>query len=251
MVILLSPSKTISEETTKVSSNLSRPTFLDEAERLMKKLKKLPATELEKLMSINPTLAEKTAEWFNEWLPLPQHDKARIAAHCFKGAVYTGLNARAWSDSDFVFAQRHLRIVSGLYGLLKPLDRIQPYRLEMGLKWQMEPRYSNLYEYWGTRISDKVEDEANGFIVNLASKEYSKASISKDFKGTIITPEFKEKVGDVYKAKMAYAKEARGCMANFIIKNRMTNPEEIKNFQGMGYAYHPDLSDNEQWVFTR
>ena len=251
MLVLLSPSKTLSFDDAPSAEHTSVPSFLEASEQLMAKLKRLSTKNVEGLMSVNPSIAAQTVEWASSWNTPFSPANARPAAHCFKGAVYTGLQARTWSDADRAFAQRHLRILSGLYGVLKPLDLMQPYRLEMGLKWAITSKTPNVYTFWGDRIQQRIEADADGLIINLASKEYSKAGIAKTYAGRVITPAFKELVGKEYKAKMAYAKEARGTMARHIFQKQWTNPEDLKQFTGMGYAYDPNLSSADDWVFTR
>lgn len=251
MLVLLSPSKSLSFEDAPPAEECTAPVFLEASEKLMAKLKRLSAKKVEGLMSVNPSIAAQTVEWVSTWSAPFSTANARPAAHCFKGAVYTGLQARTWSDADRAFAQGHLRILSGLYGVLRPLDLIQPYRLEMGLKWNITPKTNNLYAFWGDRIQQCIEAEANGLIINLASNEYSKAAIAKTYTGRVITPAFKELVGTEYKAKMAYAKEARGTMARHIVQYQWTNPEDLKQFTGMGYAFDSNLSSADDWVFTR
>ena len=251
MLVLLSPSKTLSFQDAPAAEFSEVPVFIEASDKLMDKLKRLNAKKIEGLMSVNAGIAAQTAEWARNWNVPFSTTNARPAAHCFKGAVYTGLRARTWSEADRAFAQQHLRILSGLYGILKPLDLIQPYRLEMGLKWDISAKIGNLYSFWGDRIRNQVESESDGLIINLASKEYSKSAISKDYEGRIITPAFKELVGTEYKAKMAYAKEARGTMARFIVQNQWTHPNDFKQFNGMGYSYNSALSTTDNWVFTR
>lgn len=251
MIVLLSPSKTISFEDAPMAEPCTMPSLLWASEKLMSRMKQLSAKEIERLMKVNAGIASRTAKWADDWCVPFTTSNSRPAAHCFKGSVYTGLQARIWSDSDRAFAQRHLRILSGLYGVLKPLDLIQPYRLEMGLNWNINPKEPNLYAFWGERIQQHVESESNGLIINLASKEYSKSVLSNAYTGRVITPAFKELVGTEYKAKMAYAKEARGTMARHIIQNQWTNSEDLKQFKGMGYAYNSQLSSIDGWVFTR
>ena len=251
MLILLSPSKTLSFEEAPQAEETTVPAFLDVSEQLMAKLKRMSTKKVEGLMSVNPAIAAQTVEWASTWSTPFSTENARPAAHCFKGAVYTGLQARTWSNAERAFAQNHLRILSGLYGVLKPLDLMQPYRLEMGLRWDITSKIGSLYAFWGDRIQQRIEAEANGLIINLASNEYGKAAIAKTLKGRVITPAFKELVGTEYKAKMAYAKEARGTMARHIVQNQWTNPEDLKQFTGMGYAYDPNLSSADNWVFTR
>ena len=237
MRVLLSPSKTISFDDAPRTCHVSTPIFLQEAQVLMDKLKTLGVSEIANLMKVNQGLADTTADYIAQWSVPFTEENSKPAANCFKGAVYTGLDARQWSDDDFEFAQTHVRILSGLYGALRPLDLMQPYRLEMGLKWSVTKEVSNLYAYWGNRIQDEIERDCGDLIVNLASKEYSKAGISKTFTGRVITPEFKELVGLEYKPRMAYAKQARGTMARFIVQNRLTEAEDLKQFNGMGYAF--------------
>lgn len=251
MIVLLSPSKTLSFEDAPSVEHPSSPVFLTDAERLMKKVKRLNANQLERLMNVNPKLAAQTAQWAGDWQTPFTTTNARPAALCFKGAVYTGLGARAWSEADFTFAQHHVRVLSGLYGVLKPLDLMQPYRLEMGLNWSITPTARNLYAFWGTKIQSQIASESGGLIINLASQEYSKAAIPRSFDGHIITPAFKDCDNGVYKAKMAYAKEARGTLARHIVQNRWKDPEEMKAFSGMGYAFNEALSTHHDWVFTR
>lgn len=251
MIVLLSPSKTLSFDDAPLVEQTSSPVFLADAEKLMKKVKKLNAKKLETLMRINPKLAAQTAAWAADWHVPFTPQNARSAAHCFKGAVYTGLDAQAWSSADFAYAQDHVRVLSGLYGVLKPLDMMQPYRLEMGLSWNVTPATPSLYAFWGTKIKDHIAAVSGGLIINLASKEYSKAGLPSAFDGRIITPIFKDWDNGVYKAKMAYAKQARGTLAKQIVQNRWTNPEDMKEFNGMGYAFHESLSTHDDWVFTR
>lgn len=251
MLVLLSPSKTLSFEDAPSVEHPSSPVFLTDAERLMKKVKRLSAKKLEGLMNVNPKLAAQTADWAAGWQTPFTASNARPAALCFKGAVYTGLSARTWSDADFTFAQDHVRLLSGLYGVLKPLDLMQPYRLEMGLNWNVSPTTPNLYAFWGSKIQQHVATASAGLIINLASKEYSKAALPPAFDGRIITPAFKDWDNGGYKAKMAYAKEARGTLAKHIVQNRWTNPEDMKAFDGMGYTFNESLSTQHDWVFTR
>lgn len=251
MLVILSPSKTMAFDEALDRSDGTEPVFKESAARLMKRLKPLSSADLEVLMSINSALAALTAERIKRWTEHPKSGLAKPAVNCFKGAVYTGLDAANWSNEDFNFAQDHLRILSGLYGVLRPLDRIQPYRLEMGLKWSPDENTPHLYAYWSNKIQSDVAEAAGGLVINLASKEYAKAALLKQSNLRVITPEFKERVGDTYKAKMTYAKEARGSMAKFIIQQRITQPRFLQSFQGMGYAYNEQLSVDDQWVFTR
>ena len=229
----------------------SQPQFMEHAKSLMTDLKKLDVKDIEALMKVSTAIAEQAQERCAEWDPPFTNENAKPAAVTFKGAVYTGLNARSWSAEDMEFAQGHLRILSGLYGLLRPKDLMQPYRLEMGLKWPNTEAIKNLYAFWGNQLEKTISAKASGVVVNLASHEYSKAGHLKSMDSRVITPIFKDLVKGEYKALMAYAKEARGSMANFIIQNRITEPEEIKGFVGMGYRWDSSLSDANTWLFTR
>lgn len=251
MLVLLSPSKTLSFEDAPSVEHPSSPVFLSDSEKLMNRVKKLSAKKLESLMCINPKLATQTAAWAAGWQTPFTTSNARPAALCFKGAVYTGLSARSWSDADFTFAQDHVRLLSGLYGVLKPLDLMQPYRLEMGLNWNVSSNTPNLYAFWGSKIQQHVASASGGLIINLASQEYSKAALPPSYDGRIITPAFKDWDNGVYKAKMAYAKQARGTLARHIVQKRWTYPEDMKAFNGMGYAFNESLSTHDDWVFTR
>ena len=251
MLILLSPSKTLSFEDAPPAEDSTLPAFLEASEKLMAKLKRLSAKKVEGLMRVNPSIAAQTVEWASSWTLPFSAANARPAAHCFKGAVYTGLQARTWSEADRTFAQRHLRILSGLYGVLKPLDLMQPYRLEMGLKWAITSKTPNLYRFWGDRIQQRIEADAQWPDYQFGQQRIQQSGHRQILSGRVITPAFKELTGNEYKAKMAYAKEARGTMARHIVQHQWTNPEDLKQFTGMGYAYDPSLSSADDWVFTR
>jgi len=179
---------------------------------------------------------------------------AKQALLTFKGDVYAGMNVESFSDEDLLFTQDHLRILSGLYGLLRPLDLMQPYRLEMGTRLENK-RGKNLYEFWGSQITELLNKQLSEInsdtLINLASNEYYKSVKAKEIQGNIITPVFKEKKDDGYKVIGIYAKKARGMMSAFILKNQLQNAEEIKNFNAAGYQYNKTLSDNNNWVFSR
>lgn len=254
MKILLSPAKSI--DTTR---NLSTPTptigaFLEDAEYLVNKLKKVSANKLSKMMHISKDLGELNHLRYQNWVkPTKDGEDIVPAVTAFTGEVYRGLNVEGFNTSDYQFAQDSLRILSGLYGILKPLDLLYPYRLEMGTKWAVTPKTTNLYKYWGNRLSESLNDEMkNGeVVINLASSEYFKAAITKALKPTVITPVFKEFKNGEYKVVMTYAKNARGVMANYIIKNRIEDPELIKGFDMNGYSFDAKQSTNEEWVFVR
>ncbi|MDH5360778.1 MAG: peroxide stress protein YaaA, partial [Gammaproteobacteria bacterium] len=176
------------------------------------------------------------------------------AVLAFKGDVYTGLDAESFSAADFKFAQKHLRILSGLYGLLRPLDLMQPYRLEMGRKIDTD-RGKNLYEFWGTTITEGINQQLKKLksttLVNLASNEYFKSVKPKQLEGTIITPEFKDYKNGEYKMMGVYAKKARGQLSRYVIQNQISEPEAMKEFNVDGYKFNKKMSNDTTWVFTR
>lgn len=251
MIAILSPSKTIHFKKAPQYPAGTQPMFLADAERIMVELKKLSPQALARLMKVNDVIAQQTWERTQSWSTPFGPSNSRRAADCFSGAVYTGLDASSWDDKSFEFAQDHLCILSGLYGILKPNDFMQPYRLEMGLKWQPTPAQKNLYAFWGSRIQKHLQEHSDGIIINLASREYSQSAMLEKSNTQVITPDFKEKVGGVLKSKMTYAKEARGRMAKFFIENQCKDPEELKGFKEMGYTFDKNHSSESLWVFSR
>ena len=205
-------------------------------------------------MHISPKLAELNADRYAQWLPGEAQINARPAVFAFKGDVYIGLDIESFTEEDIAFAQEHLRILSGLYGLLKPLDLIQAYRLEMGTKLRVG-RKNNLYEFWGDKLTQTLNQELEGtsspFLINLASNEYYSAIQPKSFKGNIITPNFLDWKNGKYKSISFFLKKARGMMAAWIIKHRIQNPEDLMSFEMAGYSYHPEFSSEEDPVFSR
>lgn len=251
MICLLSPAKTIDCSDAQSIGEASRPIFLSEAEYLAKKLSNYSMENLESLMSINPSLAKQAKERADIWNSKNHTPRSKPASMAFKGAVYRGLDAPSLSLEDLTFAQKHIRIISGLYGILRPMDQMQPYRLEMGLKWQVNENKKNLYDFWENRLANHVAKFADGCIVNLASLEYSKAVIRKESPTQVITPHFKDEVNGTFKSLMTYAKEARGQMARFIIQKRIQDPANMREFNGMGYTFNAHLSTDNDWFFTR
>lgn len=224
--------------------------FEKESAALIKELKKLKATDIQSLMKVSPKIAELNAERFNNWkLPFDTNN-AKAAVFAFKGDVYTGLDAETFSEEEILFAQEHLSMLSGLYGLLRPLDLMQAYRLEMGTKFANK-KGKNLYEFWGTKITQEINRRETDVLINLASNEYFKAIDKKTLKAEIITPVFKDEKNGVLKVISFFAKKARGMMARFIIQNHISNVEDIKNFNLGGYAFSEVLSTDKEWVFTR
>ena len=254
MLILISPAKTLDFDTPPVTRKSTTPDFLDQSAELIGGLKKLSPADISGLMSISDKLGLLNFDRYHSWQPPFTTANAKQAVLAFKGDVYTGLDAEALSAADFTFAQKHLRILSGLYGLLKPLDLIQPYRLEMGTRFAND-RGSNLYDFWGSRITDAVNNalpkRGPRVVINLASNEYFKAVQPKVLDARVITPVFKDWKNGQYKIISFFAKKARGMMSAYIIQSRLTDPEAIKAFDVAGYGYAPELSGNNEWVFTR
>lgn len=250
MLILISPAKTLdySAPTFKEST---QPDFQTDTHSLVRIMKKKTAKEIGELMHISDNLAELNDERFKTFQKDFTSENSKQALLAFKGDVYTKIEVDEYSKDDFQFAQKHLRILSGLYGLLKPLDLIQPYRLEMGIKLENK-KGKNLYEFWDKKISKAINEASNGqTIINLASQEYFKSVHLKTLKSPLINIEFKEYKNNSYKIIGFFAKHARGMMSNFAIKNRITNPEQLKTFNESGYEYSEKMSDEKNWIFVR
>ncbi|PZX50143.1 peroxide stress protein YaaA [Algoriphagus chordae] len=250
MLILISPAKTLDYSAPNFKES-TQPDFQTDTRSLVRIMKKKSAKEIAELMHISDNLAELNDERFKTFQRDFTSENSKQAILAFKGDVYTKIDVEEYSKSDFDFAQEHLRILSGLYGLLKPLDLIQPYRLEMGIKLENK-KGKNLYEFWDKKISKAINAAAKGqAIVNLASQEYFKAVHKKSLKSPLINIEFKEYKDDSYKIIGFFAKQARGMMSNFAIKNRITEPEQLKTFNEDGYEYSEKLSSATDWVFVR
>ena len=253
MIAIISPAKSLDFESKPVTSEYTTPEFLDEASKLNDRLKKLSAKKLSELMGISLKLAELNVDRNLMWQTPFTPENAKQAALAFNGDVYQGMQAETFSNTDFEIAQKQIRILSGLYGLLKPLDLIQPYRLEMGTKLKYQ-RNNNLYDFWQKKLTKALNDElaANGkTLINLASNEYSKAIDMKKVDAEIITPSFKEHKNGKYQMVSFFAKKARGLMCRFMVQNKISNPEELKAFDLEGYYFNNDLSKGNSWVFTR
>lgn len=252
MLLLISPAKSFDFESPAHIQNASEPDFVAESTRLIKKMGTFSRKKVGELMSISPELAALNVDRYKNWTPTPKKKDTKQALLAFNGEVFRGLNAKEMSEEDLQFAQNHLRILSGLYGVLRPLDLIQPYRLEMGTRLKYYS-YNNLYQFWGDKITKRINADLgeSNCIVNLSSTEYYKSVNEPKLNKKVITPIFKDFSNGGYKVLMTYAKNARGAMANYIIKNRITEPEMMKSFNGNGYAFDPSLSDESNWVFTR
>jgi hypothetical protein len=254
MLIVISPAKTLDMEASSVTDKFSEPDYLKEAKQLVVQLKKLKPHELAELMNISPNLADLNYGRFKTWKPPLTSENAKQALLAFRGEVYTGIDADSLSREDFDFAQEHLRILSGLYGVLRPLDLIQAYRLEMGTKFQT-PKWTDLYDFWGTKITRRIQSDikaqGDDVLINLASNEYYKSIDTKKLKARIVTPVFKDYKNGEYKILSFFAKKARGLMTRFIIQNKLTDAEQLKLFDAEGYFYNEELSKGNQLVFTR
>jgi uncharacterized protein len=254
MLLLLSPAKTLDFEDTLTTNLCTKPDFLDFANDLMKGLSKLSSVEIESLMRLSPKLAQLNHDRFKAWTKVHREGTSKQALLAFKGNVYEGLKAWDFSEQNFQFAQSNLRILSGLYGLLKPLDLIQPYRLEMGTVYA-NPAGKDLYAFWGDRLAHSIEKdlkkEQASTVVNLASNEYSKAARLPQVNASVISPVFKDEKNGKFKIISFYAKRARGLMANYIITNQIMNPSELQKFSAEGYAFSPEQSEPLKPVFLR
>lgn len=254
MLIVISPAKTLDFEQKAHTKHFTENDFLPKAAKLVKALKKYKASDLKDLMRISDALATLNEDRFKTWSRPFNLDNAKQALLAFKGDVYTGLDADTLSEDELLYTQDHLRILSGLYGILRPLDLIQPYRLEMGTKLKTQD-FNNLYEFWGDKLTTKInlalEDQGDNILINLASNEYFKALNKKKLKAEIITPVFKDFSNGEYKMISFFAKKARGLMSRFILENKLTNPEDLKHFESDGYFYSETESTSNQFVFLR
>lgn len=254
MLILLSPSKTLDFSPQSKIKTPTSPEFLEEASELVGRLQKLSKKKLAELMSVSDKLATENHQRFQDWSPEHQRENSKPCVLAYRGDVYDGLGAEDWKAADFKFAQRHLRILSGLYGVLRPLDAIQPYRLEMGTPMKVG-RKKDLYAFWQETITAAIDaalsEARTSTLINLASKEYSSAIDLDRLGAGVVTPKFKEYKNGKYKFLSFYGKKARGLMAGYILQNKLKKPEQIKKFNVEGYAYNPELSGEHEWVFTR
>jgi len=253
MLTVISPAKKLDYSSTVEPQAHTQPELLSHAKELLKGLKTLSPQDVCALMGLSDKLGALNYERFQEWRTPFNEKNARQAVLAFKGDVYQGLDAQSMSAGELAWAQDNLRILSGLYGLLRPLDLMQPYRLEMGTKYS-NARGNDLYKFWGTIITDEINKVLVGktpVLLNLASNEYFKSVQTKDIKGQIISPQFMDKKDDKYKIISFYAKKARGLMSAYIIKNKITNVEKIKGFDSDGYSYNAAMSEGDKWVFTR
>ncbi len=254
MLVVISPSKTLDFEKPVRDLWHSQPQFISEAAVLIKPLRKLRLDQLIELMDISPKLALLNQERFFTWRPEFTTESARQALFAFRGDVYTGLDADTLSLPEIELAQEQLRILSGLYGIIRPLDLIRPYRLEMGTTLSIG-KNRNLYDFWKKKITAGLRadlDKSNSnLLINLASVEYFKAVDQKKLKGEIVTPEFREGKDGTYKMVSFFAKKARGLMTRFILQNGIQLEEQLRAFDSEGYCYNSYLSQKGRPVFTR
>lgn len=250
MLAILSPAKRLDFGPSGPGVGKTEPAFLDETATLVKRARRLSRKKLVEMMGISKDLADLNYQRFQsfEIEDGPRGGKQSILA--FKGDTYLGLDAGSMDDKDLAFAQDNLRILSGLYGLLRPLDEIQPYRLEMGSKLNTR-RGKDLYKFWGDRITDAINESETDIVVNLASNEYFSAVNPAKLKAKIITPVFLEEKNGKARVLFMFAKQARGMMARYIVQNRIDDAEGMKAFDTAGYKFQPDQSDELKWVFQR
>lgn len=254
MLLVISPAKTLDYDTPPATARFTQPQFLDHAQELIGQLRQMSPQQIGELMHLSDKLAALNVARYGSWHPDFTPANAKQALLAFKGDVYTGLNAEDFSEADFDFAQSHLRMLSGLYGVLRPLDLMQPYRLEMGTKLA-NARGNNLYDFWGERISgwlnDALAEQGDDVLLNLASNEYFGAVKRKALKARIIDTEFKDLKNGQYKIISFYAKKARGLMARYVIKERLRDPAGLKDFAYAGYRYSAEQSKPDSLVFLR
>ena len=250
MLVVISPAKKLDYSSSIEAPLLSQPALLDHAEELSIGLKALAPQDVSSLMHLSDKLGALNYERFQEWQTPFNETNARAAVLAFKGDVYQGLDADSMSAEDLHWAQDHLRILSGLYGVLRPLDLMQAYRLEMGTKFANQ-RGKDLYQFWGDVITAELNRVESSVLVNLASNEYFKSVRKKDVNARIVTPVFMDKKDDKYKIISFYAKKARGLMSRYIIQNRITEIEQINQFNSDGYVYNAALSELDAPVFLR
>lgn len=254
MLTVISPAKTLDFDTPPTTRKATQPQFLERASELVEDAREMSPQDIRALMGVSESIAELNHSRFMNWSAPFSLDNAKQALLAFKGDVYTGLEAETLTTAQLGFAQKHLVILSGLYGLLRPLDLMQPYRLEMGLKFANRGG-KNLYEFWGDDITwamnRQLKKSGSPVLVNLASNEYFKSVQAKQLEADIVTPVFKDLKGDKYKVISFYAKKARGQMARFIIDGELNDPRGLEKFRTDGYRYNKAESTARELVFTR
>lgn len=254
MLIVISPAKNLDYDTPATTTTASQPDFLSHSQELIEQLRELSVQDVAELMKLSDKLSSLNVARYASFSQPFTPDNAKQAVLAFNGDVYAGLDAPGFNESQLQFAQQHLRILSGLYGLLKPLDLMQPYRLEMGTKF-VNHRGKDLYQFWGNLLTDELNrllaEQAEPALINLASNEYFKAVKHRSLQGRLITPVFKDLKNGQYKIISFYAKKARGLMSRYIIENQLSQVEQLKDFDLAGYRFAPSMSEGDSWVFTR
>ncbi len=254
MLAVISPAKTLDFECSLPSHRSTKPVYEEGAAELIATLRKKTRPQLRELMSLSEKLADLNFERYRSWQQAAPDDSSRAALFAFRGDVYTGFELDTYESGDLTYAQQHLRILSGLYGILRPLDLIQPYRLEMGTSLKTS-KGANLYDYWGCQITKSlntaVKKSGSEILVNLASQEYFSVIQPDQVKAEVITPQFKQLKNGTYKFLSFYGKKARGMMSDFIIRERVETPEKLKKFSREGYRFNAEFSEGNNWVFTR
>ncbi len=254
MIVIISPAKRLDFKSENKVSRHTLPRYLDKSAALIKELLKIPPDELAVLMNTSRDIANLTYERYSKWKTPFNIENARQALFAFYGDVYRSMDPGSFSDEDMDFAQDHLRIISGLYGVLRPYDLIQPYRLEMGTGLSTS-QSRNLYDFWSSAVTTSVNEDMRKqkekVLVNLASREYFMAVDTGKIEGDLVTPVFKEYRGDKYKTVGINAKKARGLMSRYIIRKRLEKARDLKLFNEEGYSYDDNLSSGGEWVFTR
>ncbi len=254
MLMVISPAKTLDYETPPATQRFTQPQYLDHSQELILQLRDLTPAQISELMHVSDKIGGLNAARFGSWNPAFTPENAKQALLAFKGDVYTGLNAQTFSEADFDYAQQHLRMLSGLYGLLRPLDLMMPYRLEMGTKLA-NARGKDLYAFWGTRISEWLNealiDQGDDVLLNLASNEYFSSVKRSALNARIINTDFKDLKNGQYKIISFYAKKARGMMSRFVIEERINDPAALKQFDVQGYRYSAEQSKPDHLVFLR
>jgi len=254
MLAILSPAKTLDYDTPLITKKYSEPDFVKESGELIEALRKLSPDDLSDKMKISDKLAQLNAQRYADWRPDFATDDARPAIHAFKGDVYAGLDAPSLSARDHNYAQKHLRILSGLHGLLRPLDRIRPYRLEMGTRLN-NSQGINLYDFWGTKVTDalnrSIDEHNHRALINLASNEYAKVVQQDAIEARVIDVSFLDYKNGAYKFISFFGKKARGSMARFMIDQRVKSLKQLRAFDYDGYRFSEERSAGDKWVFTR
>ncbi len=254
MLLVISPAKILNLKPQNIVTEYTQPDFLKKSSVLVDELKQFSPDKLARLMEVNGTIAQTNVERYAQWQTPFTTKNAKQSVLTFNGEVYNGLKASSFSADDFRFAQNHLRILSGLYGVLRPLDLMQPYRLSMGTPLRVAG-CDNLYEFWDHTITDALSNafpkNETRVLVNLASDEYFRSVNAKKLKAEIIHIEFKERPGNGHKTIVVYTKKARGLMCRFAIQNRITDPEDLKAFTEENYLFEDGMSTKNNWVFVR